>query len=104
MSLRPEWTPIKLWVGTWNAANLDPPFDQLPLRRWLLGSDDVEIQMYMLGGGMREDSKRARMMPVVKKLVCDPSRVISAHVGYVISPASHNAELYRLIGRDLRWQ
>ena len=33
--LRPEWSPIKVWTGTWNAANLDLPFDALPLRAWL---------------------------------------------------------------------
>ena len=40
-NLRPEWVPIKLWVGTWNAANLEPPYDTLPLRAWLLGESDT---------------------------------------------------------------
>ena len=39
VSLRPDWTPLKIWVGTWNAANLDPPFDTLPLAAWLFGGD-----------------------------------------------------------------
>ena len=32
------------------------------------GSEDVEIPLSMLGGGKLEDTKRARMMPVVQNL------------------------------------
>ena len=57
MSLQPEWTPLKVWVGTWNAANLDPPFEHLPLAAWLLGEggtptcDLYAVGFQELGGG-----------------------------------------------------
>ena len=60
ISPRPQWSPLQVWVGTWNAANLEPPFDQLPLRAWLLGDaaegarptcDLYAIGFQELGGG-----------------------------------------------------
>ena len=48
--LKPEWTPLKVWVGTWNTANMDPPYTQLPMREWLLGGAlQPECDLYAVG-------------------------------------------------------
>ena len=45
-------------MGTWNAANLEPPYDTLPLREWLLrGESEPSADLYVvgfqeLGGGL----------------------------------------------------
>ena len=58
VSLQPQFKPLKVWVGTWNAANLDPPFDHLPLAAWLFGEsgskptcDLYAVGFQELGGG-----------------------------------------------------
>ena len=49
-SLLPEPQPLRLWVGSWNAGNLEPPYDELPLSSWLLpDGEQPSCDMYVVG-------------------------------------------------------
>ena len=56
LPIKPEFQQLRLWVGTWNAGNLEPPFlshDGVPLSlaSWLLpnGETSPSCDMYVVG-------------------------------------------------------
>lgn len=63
-SLVPEFQPLQVWVGSWNAACLEPPYDRLPLAQWLLSEGESErdgrselsptCDLYVIGFQARE--------------------------------------------------